>query len=83
MRLNQNLEPIADAQHGQALLGFLDYFFGGRGLCCYCSAAEVVAIGEASREDDCVYFFEVVVCVPKRNRGSACQADRPLGVAVV
>jgi hypothetical protein len=65
VRLNEHLEAVADAQHRQALLGLLDYLFGCWGFGCDCSAAEVVAIGEASGEDDRVYSFEIIVCVPE------------------
>ncbi len=71
VRLDQHLEAIADAQHGQALLGFFDDLFGGRGLGCDCSAAEVIAIGETTWQDYSIYLLEIVVCVPEGDRGSA------------
>ncbi|GAA1647268.1 hypothetical protein GCM10009790_30540 [Georgenia ruanii] len=81
--LAQDLEAVADAEHGQpALSGRHDLAHhrrepGDR------AAAQVVAVGEATGQDDGVDAAQVRVGVPQGDRLGAGEADGPLGVAVV
>src|SRR5690606_4133683 len=83
MRLAQDLEAVADAQHRQSALGRVDDLAhhgceAGDG-----TAPQVVAIGEATREDDGVDALQVVVPVPQRDGLAAGKADGTGRVDVV
>jgi hypothetical protein len=60
-----------------------DDLFGCRSLGSNCSAAQVVAIGEASGQDNRVYFFEVFVCMPKRNWSSTSEPNGSLRITII
>ena len=83
VRLAQDLEAVADAQDGQASSGLahdLAHDGGGRGDR---AAAQVVAIGEASGDDDRVDAVQVGVLMPQGHRLRARDVHRAGGVTVV
>ena len=65
-RLAQHLEAVADAEDGPASLRSTTSCIGGAGG--DRAGAEVVAVGEATGEDDGVDVLEVVVGVPQRDQ---------------
>ena len=83
MRFAQDLEAVADAQHGHAALGRghdLRHHWSEAGDR---TAAKVVAVRETARQDDGVDAFEVVVAVPEGDCLTARDADGTLRVGVI
>src|SRR5690606_11381947 len=83
VRLDEHLEAVADAEDGHALGGSLLDLGHDRRECGDRTRAQVVAVAEAAREDQCVDTLEVVRAVPQRDGLGARELDRPLRVAVV
>ena len=83
VRLAQDLEAVADAQHRHAALGRRDDLGHDGGEAGDGSGAQVVAVGEAARQDDGVDALEVVVAVPQRDRLATRDAYGALRVDVV
>ena len=83
VRLAQDLEPVADAEHRQPGPG------GGHQLAHHRSeprdgaAAQVVAIGKAAGQDHRVHAAQVAVPVPERHRLGPGRPDRPRRVPVI
>jgi hypothetical protein len=69
--LNEHLETVADAEHWQTLARLLDDGLHYRSLRCDGAAAQVVAVGEAAWENNCVNIVKVGVGVPKGNRSGS------------
>jgi hypothetical protein len=63
-RLGQDLEAVADAEHGDARLGPLLDLAHDRGMGRDGAAAEVIAIGEAAGHDDEIDLGDIAVPVP-------------------
>ena len=81
--LAQDLEAVADAQDGQASSGLAhDFAHDGSG-CRDRTAAQVVAVGEATGDDDGVDTVQVGVLVPQGHGLRARDLNRAGGVAVV
>jgi hypothetical protein len=83
MRLNQDLEAIADTKNRKALFGKPNDRFGGRGLCGDRSAAQVISVGKSSRQYNRVNFFEIVIIMPKRNWYATGKPDGSMGISVI
>jgi hypothetical protein len=64
-RLAQHLEAVADAEHGTAVAGELDHRLHQRREARDRPHAQVVAVGEAARDDDGVDAAQVTVAVPE------------------
>lgn len=60
-----------------------DYLLRGWSLGGNGSAAKVVAIGEATGENNRINFFDVGVCMPKRHRGATSEPYGSLRIAVI
>ena len=83
VRFAQDLEAVADAEDGEASSGLandLGHDGGGRGDR---AAAQVVAVGEASGDDDRVNAAQIGVLVPQRHGLGAGDRGGAGGVAVV
>ena len=81
--LSQDLEAVADPQHGHACLGGVDDLPHDGGEAGDGPAAQVVAIGESSGDDQGIHALEVGVLVPQGHGLGARQAHGPGGVDVV
>ena len=81
--LAEDLEAVADAEHGHPAAGGLDDLGHHRREAGDGAAAEVVAVREATRQDHRVDALEVVVAVPERDRLVSADAYGALGVDVV
>src|SRR6202044_1947651 len=83
LRLAQDLESVADAEHRQAGPG------GGHQLGHHprepgdSAAAQVVAIGEAAGQHHGIDAPQVAVTMPERDRDGARPADGPGGIVVI
>src|SRR5690606_24733843 len=75
--LTEDLEPVADAQHGLAALRHAPDRLHDRGEGGYGPGAEGVAVGEATREDHAVEAFEVGLPVPHQFGLGAEGAEGP------
>src|SRR5690606_313987 len=83
VRLAQDLEAVADAEHRQAGFGGVGERLHHRGEPGDGAAPQVVAVGEAAGEHDRVHAAQVGLGVPEPHRLRAGEPDRPGGVAVV
>src|SRR5437588_7162005 len=82
-RLAQDLEAVADAPDQATAVGKLTDLFHDRREARDRTGAQVVAIREASGQDDAVAAFEVVVLVPQIDQlGAKHLVDDPSAVAV-
>jgi hypothetical protein len=63
-RLEQDLEPVADAEHGAARGGELRDTLHDRREARECSRPQVVAVGEAAGKNDRVGALQVPLVVP-------------------
>jgi hypothetical protein len=63
----QNLETVADAQHHSAAVGEFAYRFHYRGKLRYRAGAQIVAEGEAARDDNRITILQVVGFVPQKS----------------
>lgn len=82
-RFTQNLEAVADTEDGHATLRCLhDLAHDGREPCDG-AAPQVVAVGEATGDDDGVDTLEVGVAVPQAHGLAAGEGHRAGGVDVV
>src|SRR4051812_31839957 len=83
MRLDESLEPVADAQHGHAgVRGVDDLAHDGR-LRGDRAAAQVVAVAEAAGQHDRIDALEVVRAVPECDGLGSREPHRALRVPVV
>src|SRR5699024_9180438 len=72
VRLAQDLEAVADAQHGHPALRGVDHLLHHRCEAADGPGAQVVAVGEAARQHDRLDALQIVVAVPERDgRGTA------------
>ena len=83
VRLAQDLEPVADAQHRQARPGRRDQFAHHRGEPGDRAAAQVVAVGEPAGQDDRGDAAQIPVGVPQRDRLRPGEPDGSRGVTVI
>ena len=81
--LAQNLEAVADAEHGHAGIGRGDNFFHDRCEPRDRAAAEVVAVRETAGQDHRLDALEIVVAVPEADRLATAERNRPQRIAVV
>ena len=81
--LAQHLEAVADAEHRHAPVGGVDHARHDLGEAGDRAAAQVVAVGEATRQDDGVDVVQVGVRVPEGDGLGAGQPGGPLGVTVI
>ena len=83
VRLAQDLEPVADAEHRQPGPGGGHQVGHHRREPRYRAAAQVVAVGEATGQDHRVDAAQATVAMPERDRLGPGEADRAGGVTVV
>ena len=83
VRLAEDLESVADSEHGQALLGTGDDRGHHGREASDGTAAQVVAVRESSREHHRIDALEVVVAVPERHGITAREPHRARGIAIV
>jgi hypothetical protein len=83
VRLAQDLEAVADAEHRHATLGRRDDLGHDGREAGDRTGAQVVAVREAARQDHSIDALEVVVTVPQRNGLAAGDAYGALRVDVV
>src|SRR5262249_48883766 len=67
-RLAEDLEAVADPEHGPAGACVLRDRSHDRRAARHRAAAEVVTVGEAARQDDGVDAAEIAILVPERDR---------------
>jgi hypothetical protein len=81
--LGGDLEAVADRQHRHALAGAPPHLGHHRRLRRHGAAAQIVAVGEATRQHDQVGLLEIAVTVPDHLRLAAGnQLDRLRDVAL-
>ena len=83
VRLDQDLEAVADAEHRHAGVRGVDDLGHDRRARGDGAAAQVVAVAEAARQHDRVDALEVVGAVPEGDGLGAGQPDGALRVPVV
>ena len=83
MRLAQDLEPVADAEHRQAALGGPNHLTHDRREPGDRTGAQVIAVTEAAGQDDRIHIGKRIGCMPQRDRFGPGQSNRPPGVLVV
>ena len=83
VRLAQDLEAVADAEHRQPAPGRVDDRVHHRREATDRAAPQVVAVGESTGQDHGVHGLQVGVRVPERNRLATGDPDRPGGIAIV
>ena len=83
VRLAQDLEPVADAEHRQAGPGGGHQLAHHRGEPGDGTAAQVVAVGEAAGQDRRVHAAQVAVAVPEHDRFGPGEPDRTRRVPVI
>jgi hypothetical protein len=83
VRFAEHLEAVADAEHGAAVARELDDGLHHRSEPGYRPGTQVVAVREASGEDDRVDAVDVAVAVPDRDRIATGEGDGAQCVAVV
>jgi hypothetical protein len=81
--LAEDLEAVADAEHGAAAGGEVRDRRHRGGEARDGAAAEVVAVREAARQDDAVHVGELCIRMPHGNRVGTHGSERPERVAVV
>src|ERR1700761_303800 len=83
MGFAQDLEAVADAEHRQPGPGRGDQFGHDRGEPRDGPAAQVVAVGEATGQDDRVHAVQVVLVMPEGDGIAAGPLDGPGGLLLV
>jgi hypothetical protein len=83
VRLTEDLEAVADPEHRQARPGRRHQLAHHRGEPGDRAAAQVIAVGETTRQDHSVHAAQVALAVPERDRLAASPGDRAGRVGVV
>ena len=80
---DENLEAVADAQDGHPAVGRINDFGHDRRARRNGTAAQVVAVAEATGQHDGVNTHEVMRAVPQGDGLGAREPDGALGVTIV
>jgi len=81
--LAQNLEAVADAEHGQAAARGRDQLGHDRREPRDRAAAQVIAVGKPAGQDDGIHALQVGVTVPERDGLGSGVPDSPAGIVII